>query len=316
MKANTLSILKLIVTSVLLVLLIGQWKTFSSFYINPITFDSNWLTLLIWVLILAPVNWYLECLRLRSAMTTGHDHRISEYWRIVLSGFTLGFITPARLGDYVGRAVMVPGKSTEIVIATWIAGLCQNWFNLLAGLIGALYLFLRFHNQYILFLIPISVLFLSGISILLFYSRGRKVLMDSLVYFVKKYLKFIQLPEFISTSNLAHVNPKLFIFSGLRYVIYLIQYVIIARALGILAPGMLLVSIISTILLIQSMIPLPFIAGLLSRAEISMLIWSLILVPFDKALTVSFIIWMINLLLPSLIGLKYVLRLKPMGEIH
>ncbi|MEP7323824.1 MAG: hypothetical protein ABI761_17995 [Saprospiraceae bacterium] len=316
MKANTLSISKLIVTSVLLVLLIGQWKTFSSFYINPITFDSNWLLLAIWVLLLAPVNWYLECLRLRSTMISGHDHRISEYWRIVLSGFTLGFITPGRLGDYVGRAVMVPTKSTEIIIATWIAGLCQNWFNLLVGLFGTLYLYIRFHNQYILLVIPISILFLSATSILLFYTRGRKVLLDSIVYFVKKYLKFIPLPEYISTSNLANANSKLFIFSGLRYIIYLSQYVILAKALGILAPGILLVSIISTILLIQSMIPLPFIAGLLSRAEINMLIWSLILVPFDKALTVSFIIWMINLLLPSLIGLKYVLRLKPMPEPH
>ena len=233
-----------------------------------------------------------------------------------MSGFTLGFITPARLGDYAGRAVMLPSKTTEIVIATWIAGLCQNWFNVVAGLAGALYLLLHFYNQYILFLFLSSVLFLVGISVLLFYPHGRKVLLDSLVFFVKKYLKFIPVPEFFEASNLAHFNFKLFIFSGLRYLIYLSQYVIIAYALGILVPVGLLVSIISTILLIQSMIPLPFIAGLLSRAEISMLIWSLIQVPFDKALTVSFIIWMINLMLPSLIGLKYVISLKPLREMH
>ncbi|MEO5581976.1 MAG: hypothetical protein ABIR66_04750 [Saprospiraceae bacterium] len=316
MKANTLSISKLIVCLVLLVLLIGQWKSFSSFYSKPVTLDSRWLLLGIWVLLLAPFNWYLECLRLRSAMTTGKDHTITDFWKIVMSGFTLGFITPARLGDYAGRAVMVPNKSTEIVMATWVAGLCQNWFNVVAGMVGALYLFFHFHNPYLLPVILISGLLLSVISILLCYPHGRRVLFDSLVFFVKKYLKFLRVPEYLRVSNAGTVNPKLFLFSGLRYIIYLTQYLIIANAMGILAPGILLVSIISTILLIQSMLPLPFIAGLLSRAEISSLIWSLILVPFDKALTVSFIIWMINLMLPALIGLKYVLSLNPMREIH
>jgi hypothetical protein len=314
MKSKTLSIFKISATFVLLVLL--GWETVRFQQDHTINFSMvddqfGWLVL---ALILAPVNLLFESLRWRTAMAQHPSVPIAEAWKTVLTGITIGFITPGRIGDYLGRAIAQPARPTETMTSTWIAGLCQNWVNLFFGLTGMTYLYYRLSISYFIPVLAVALVLLILGSILLFKDSWRDGLIRITYGLVKKYLKFIKIPDYVLTQKQEFPRLKLFLLSALRYLIYGSQYILVAKAFGILAPANLLICIISATLMIQSMIPLPFIAGLLTRAQISVLLWGLIGIDFDKALTVSFVIWMINLLLPSLLGLRYVIMLKPIQE--
>ncbi|MBK7609430.1 MAG: hypothetical protein IPI18_20630 [Saprospiraceae bacterium] len=54
----------------------------------------------------------------------------------------------------------------------------------------------------------------------------------------------------------------------------------------------------------------PIRAGLLSRAQINILIWGLIGVSIQSAVIISLFIWMINIVLPALLGMNFVYRKK------
>lgn len=314
MKSTTLSVFKLTATLALTMLLGWEIVRFQQNHEIHFSFDSGFGGWLILALLLSPINWLMECLRWRASMSQHNSITMAEAWKTVLTGITIGFITPGRIGDYVGRAIAQPMKATETMTSTWIAGLCQNWVNLVFGLAGSGYLYYRLSTPYFIPVISIALVMLSFVSILLFKDSWRDGLVRLTLRLVKKYLKFITVPEYLLTQKQDYPKLKLFLLSMLRYLIYSGQYVLVAKAFGILAPAYLLISIISTTLMIQSMIPVPFIAGLLTRAQISIMLWGLIGINFDKALTVSFVIWMINLLLPSLLGLKYVLMLEPIKE--
>jgi len=60
---------------------------------------------------------------------------------------------------------------------------------------------------------------------------------------------------------------------------------------------------ISTIFLIQSGIPIPPFLGVLARGEIGIVIWSLFEVNELSILTLTFLIWILNLVVPALLGL-------------
>ena len=59
---------------------------------------------------------------------------------------------------------------------------------------------------------------------------------------------------------------------------------------------------IATIYLLQTIVPLPAIAGLLVRGSLAVFVWSSFGANEISSLAASFVLWIINLILPALIG--------------
>ena len=67
---------------------------------------------------------------------------------------------------------------------------------------------------------------------------------------------------------------------------------------------------VSSIYLIQSGIPLPPIVDVAARAELAYLIWGIYSENVLGILSATYGLWIINLILPSLLGLFYVIKMN------
>ena len=310
LNQRLITVAKIVVTLTLFCVIYWQLKDFKGGF-NPIfpLSAKTWIGIML-ILVLAPVNWILESIKWKTILSSNNKITTFEAWQAVLTGYTLGLITPAKVGDYIGRATQFKGRSVTALTATFHSSLWQNLANLIGGVLGVSFLLFRYHNNYLKLVLVPSVILLLLLTIFLTYADGRKKLTIWGFRFVKNHLKFIPLQEDL-LNQLPAYNPfKTLFYSILRYTVYVVQYYICAISLGINSDFVTLFSIICSALMIQSMVPLPFVAGLLSRAQINILIWGLIGVSIQSAVIISLFIWMINIVLPALLGMNFVYRKK------
>lgn len=302
--------IKLVITIALFGVIYWQFKDFKGRFSPVFPLSATAWTGMTMIIMLAPVNWLLESIKWKTILRPNLKISTLEAWQAVMTGYTLGLITPAKVGDYLGRVTQFKGQSLTALAATFHSSLWQNLTNLIGGVLGMVFLVFTFDNEYLkLILLPAGLLLLL-LSTFLIYADGRKNLTTWAFKFVKKHLKFIPLREELVHQFPAYDPYKALIYSLLRYLVYVTQYYICAISLGINTDFVTLFSIICSALMIQSMVPLPFVAGLLSRAQINILIWGLIGVSIQTAVIISIFIWVINIVLPALLGMNYVYRKK------
>jgi len=107
-----ISYLKYVLAVLILGFLIYQIKTANSQEdIKYILTQKDWtekIYLLIFVIVLMPVNWFLESLKWKKLMKSFLNISIKDAIKAVLVGVSFGVVTPARLGEYGGRVLMTP----------------------------------------------------------------------------------------------------------------------------------------------------------------------------------------------------------------
>lgn len=268
---------------------------------------------LILVVLLMPANWLLEALKWRLFLADQHRLPLRQALRAVLSGLTFSLFTPNRTGDYIGRILAVKAEQNgPVVIATLAGNLCQLVVLLLLGWIGFIYyapgILTISWQDYKVFLIIGA---LGTISLLFFILYIRSILSFALRQ--KKLRKYKD--TLVQHAHLLEAFKKQTFFwalglAVLRYGIYGTQYLWMLQACGIEVPTDMAYAGIATIFLVQTSIPLPPALGLLARGEIAILVWS----PYSedplRILVASFGLFIINLALPSLIGLGAILKIN------
>lgn len=95
-----------------------------------------------------------------------------------------------------------------------------------------------------------------------------------------------------------------------RYLIYSTQYVLILYYVGVDIPLLAAVTGVAVIYLLQSGIPLPPMLSVIARGELAIIIWSLFSDNIGGILAATFGLWVLNLLLPALLGLLIVLNVS------
>jgi hypothetical protein len=91
--------------------------------------------------------------------------------------------------------------------------------------------------------------------------------------------------------------------SFLRYIIFSMQFILLLIFFGVDVPILELICGVCAIFLFHTTIPLPPFIDILARGEIGIILWS---ANELSILSASFFIWIINLLIPALIGLMLI----------
>lgn len=255
------------------------------------TNEINW-----WFLILAvfflPVNWGLESLKWMVANRGRVD--FFDALKIVLSGLSVGFLTPANLGDYAGRQ-LADGKNRwrTSVYFTFISGTAQNLVHLLVGGIA-------------LYMTNIVLLGRTWAGLGLLLSAGAFLVMVMVIFHRKALIKLgSRIPiETLSSSTVI----KMLLLSVMRYSIYLFQYLLIFLCFAPVLDWSLMLGLIAIVFLIQSGMPLPASLRVLARVELAILIFSYHVDNELLILTSALIIWIMNLVMPSLVGMLLLMK--------
>ncbi len=262
------------------------------------------------------LNWFLESLKWRKLLETVEKIPFKKSLQGVLTGITLGLLTPKRIGDVGGRCLMLKKNSRKKgVLAFGVSSVLQSIVTVLLGLV-ALFVFAGFNfislKQELVLIISALALFFILVMIILNLPKistwlGKIPFLAS----QQETLKFLQNISFIQLA-------EAFLLSFLRYVVFSFQLFLLIRFSGISLGVLEIFAGTGLTYLLMSFFPLSSIAELGVRGSIAAFVFGWFLKDTGGVIMSVFGIWIINLALPALLGtmLIFFTRSFNLGKIN
>ncbi len=260
---------------------------------------------LIIALILVPMNWGLESKKWLSLLSTFYKPTFWSAYRAVLAGVTVSLFTPNRIGEYAGRVIFLPdGQRWNGTMSTIVGSFAQLIALLTFGLlafIGITINEIEMANWLIGAYFGLSTFFI-GLLFLFYFNLPLVVKVVRNLPYWEKWKKYFAPLKAIQNFPTNRLKLAL-IFACFRYLLYFFQYFLLARYFGIDLGLFDSFLVIGTIFLVQTSIPLPPIWSLLVRGQAALYFWGLYVDEPLQILASTFGLWVINLILPALLGL-------------
>ncbi len=276
---------------------------------------------LIPILLLMPVNWALETLKWKLLINKIEKLSFWQATQAVYSGISVSMFTPNRVGEWFGR-IFILEKANHIraVIITILSGMGQLFTTIIVGVLS-MAIFLKIYylgeNSGFLFIVIIfaaSIIVIS--SILIFYNITLlPVIIHKLLK--KSFQKINYYVNIVSRFSYQELNIVILL-SYLRFFVFSLQFYLSLRMFSVEIPffhGMLLIGVFY---FVMTAIPTIALAELGIRGTISIFIFQLYFSHFQtgaeflkmNVVAASNMIWMINLVIPAIIGTFFVFHLK------
>lgn len=266
--------------------------------------------LLLFPVLLVPVNWGLEGRKWQLLAEPVIRLSLAQASRAVLSGLSLGFITPRSLGDYAGRLLEAKGADrSRLVGAVLLNRVSQSACTFFFGLAGLVYLLASssLGEQTTWFwLYPLLATGL--LACLLLLGKGRRWLAElGRQRFSQSWMQFIE----VIGEYRKRVILRLLLFAGLRYAVYTLQFVLILRLAEVSLSLPALFAGVAVVFVLKSVIPaFNFLSDLGVREFSALWVFSVYAVPESPLVLASLLVWCLNILLPTLAGTYNVLCLR------
>ncbi|MBD1395850.1 flippase-like domain-containing protein [Pontibacter sp. JH31] len=273
--------------------------------------QSDYTFLLVLSALLIPANWGVEAWKWKILGQKLERISYLRAFRAVMVGLTLGFITPNRLGDYAGRVLELKSKARlEGIGAVFIGRFCQLVATVLVGTLGLVYFaLLLYWRDYpgICMSIFFLLLVLNVALLLLLFNARAMVALVAAVRPVRKLAKYVAI---MSSYTFAEMN-KVLMLSLLRYFVFLLQFVLLLVLFEVRLSPVEYISGVSTAFFLKSVVPSVSLLSDLGVRELSaMYVFGLLGQERLQVLSASLSLWLLNIVVPSAVGLVFVLRLK------
>lgn len=254
-----------------------------------------------------PINWFLESIKWRIALSEYKLISSTHSFYSVLLGVSAGILTPARLGEYAGRMSLMDKKDLgPSSIATFVSSTMQMIVTFIFGSVASIYIF----SQYELIDISQSLiisggLFMMGLLICLLYFMPRIINALGQFRYLKRFLpaQGVSLPRY-------GIILRVFLYAVLRYSIYTLQYALVFLCFGINVGLPLMLAFIFLAFFCQSLLPLPPVASLVGRGGVAIILFTQLGISEYVILSATFSIWVINLLIPAFCGMILFMNIK------
>jgi len=264
--------------------------------ISSLSFSFTNLSLLSWigltfVAVLMPMNWFFEAAKWRFLLKPFVNISASKSFEAVLSGLTFGFVSPRSIGDYFGRAIFINGEDrVKAIVPTIIGRISQLVPTLVLGSIGVIFLLGKSSQVTFISFWGLALL-LSILVVFIFFSKNRNYLKGN---FLKSVMIHYRYNDYL----------KILSFSFLRYVVFSLQFLVVLKIVGAEGSLLLLFAGVTWIFLAKSILPsFNFLSDLGIREFSAILFFEAYVMPLEPVLIASILIWLINILFPSIVGL-------------
>lgn len=257
-------------------------------------------------ILLMPLNWLMELLKWKIIVQAIVNVKNSILLHSLLAGISTGMITPNRIGNFIGRMIYFPPKF-RIVLS--LGTIYSNAAQFLASILPAalLYLIIRkdshfnyldvyFTNVnfvwiYLIIAILVVLYFIFPlIPICKFFRRWR----NTLILFQNAF------------KNKATI---LLILSQVRFLIYSFQFYLLLLGFGATGSSIMFYGILFMYFFI-TLTPSLLFGKLLIRENYALFFLAPLISNELIILLASLSVWLLNLAIPSLIGLVFLLKSK------
>ena len=275
------------------------------------TIINNYSLIFIVVLMMF-INWMLESLKWKFMIRKIEAISFFTSFRAIFSGITVSSFTPNRIGEYGGRVFCL--EKSDRIQAVFITILC-SMAQLLTTIIFGSFAFFILHEQFLEdqhFIIEISrfslfVLFVLNILFVLAYFN-----IAFLINFLWKFSFFNFLRQYINVISLFNFKDLLvtFLYSVFRYLIFSIQFLILLHVFSV---DISLYDAILSVMLVFFFItltPTITIAEIGVRGSMALLVFLKFSTNVIGILSSTFLLWIINLIIPAIIGSFFIFSLK------
>lgn len=261
-------------------------------------------------LALVPFNVSLEAFRWhRLVLRLAPTVRFKTSLAAVLSGYPLGLLTPGRIGDYVGRAMYLrdisPSASATLTFAERIATLACC---LVFGLVALPYFLLTrtdVASVAWMTVLVLGILFTGILLVLLLHPKLARALLETIVPFRRAKHVFAVFNRFSGRDA-----SELFGLSVIRYGIFSTQFVLMVHAFQADVSWLAAYMGVVLVFFAKSAIPSITLGDLGIRESAAVFFLGMFGVAEAAAFNASLGIFAVNILIPALLGLTLLPRLR------
>ncbi len=294
----------------------SKWDEFTAMMARPWT-AVQW-ALLVGSTLLMPLNYALESQKWRIMVRPFYPSlKLFPATVAVFAGMAAGIFTPNRIGEYAGRILFLKeGKRVEAIIATFVDRICQLVVTLVCGLLALGALFALPDRNLVMLILgnPLS----QGIFIFLAIVLG--VLGVLLVLAPKRFAAMIpsrwNKATWIRKTRFALQNLELRLVSQvmglalLRYFVFSSQYVMLMYAFDYQGNWALAYMMVALIFLGKSVLPVMGVFELGVRESVALLVMTAFAATEATALGSTLMLYLVNILLPTLLGVVAMQRIR------
>ncbi|HEX7357751.1 MAG TPA: lysylphosphatidylglycerol synthase transmembrane domain-containing protein [Ignavibacteriaceae bacterium] len=262
--------------------------------------------------LLSIINIYLQFYKWKiTARVILQENHNSKIWLSLFYGFSAGIFTPARIGEYFGRALVFKNHS---ILRVTLATLVDKIFLLIiVAFLGAISSIIFLHNYYHvtnyltagLFII-LFVLFYFLLLLMFNDKFSDNILFTKMRNSIKLHWLFEKIKIFRKLDK--KYATKMFVISGLFYLCFLLQYALLVAAFSNHDQFINYFWAGNLMMFAKTIIP-PVSLGELGIREGASVFF---ITQFGESASVGFnasiFLFFINVLIPSLIGLALLLK--------
>ena len=271
------------------------------------------------VILLMPLNWGLESRKWQLATRDLMPLSFGRACMATLAGVAIGSFTFNRMGEYLGRMLFVDrGKQAQSVSLTLVCSLAQLSTTALMGCMG-------------IFLLRQEMQVIRPDHAALFFSWLRVFAVISAAACAGLLVGYFRLSYLVSLAKMMHGEKigrivkvlqevawttlfRILFLSFGRYFVFILQYYLLFAVFGLDLTWEQTWAAMSVMFLVIAVVPtFTFLTDLGLRWAASVQIISLFSSNAAGILAVSLGIWLINLIIPALLGSFLILRTKTFG---
>ncbi|OOQ57904.1 lysylphosphatidylglycerol synthase domain-containing protein [Mucilaginibacter pedocola] len=261
------------------------------------------------VVLLMLINWLLESFKWQFLSKRLASISVWQAVEAVFCGLTWAIFTPNRIGEFGGRVMFLPNrKRIHGVFAMAVGAFAQNVITNVMGVLASLWFaYTYFHLTAWLYwgIAVLSMLFLALLLVVYFHINWLVNLLDK-IKFLKKYHRFFDIMGRYNFRELTVVIG----YSIARFAVFSVQYYLVIH---LLLPGLPFAAMMLTVVVfifVQSALPSLDLLDIGVRSFTAMRLFSYITDQQIAIIAAVSSIWLINLIIPAIMGSVFVLKLK------
>ncbi len=267
------------------------------------------------VVVLMFLNWGLEALKWRRLVSGIEKISIWRSIESVFCGLTWAVFTPNRIGEYGGRVFFLSPKRRIVgVVAMAVGNIGQMVLTNVFGAIALCIFIYKFVNiDYRLFyaLVILSVMFCAFFIIFYFNIKWLNGILVSM-RFTRKYKRFYGILARYQKKELLNI----LLFCLARYVVFSTQYFILFYWLIPQLHYLDILMMVSILFFVQSTLPSLDLFDIGVRSVTASYFFSSITDQNIAVIACTASIWLINIIIPAILGTYFVFKLNFFGNIQ
>lgn len=255
-----------------------------------------WLPFL--VISLSFLNWFFEILKWQTLTENISKISFSEAMKQTLASHSTSLLTPFKSGDYAFKTLFFEKDyKMQIIALNAVGNFMQLLFTLLFGILSFGFFFSL--ND---FKLPIDFQTLSIGTGLLFICL--------VIFFATKNRLKESFNRFKILVLHRKTTLKVFLFSGIRYLIFSHQFYFILLFFNVELSYLQAINLIFLTYFLSSLVPVFTLFDFVIKGSVAVFLFSKFGVSEIQILSTTTLMWFLNFIIPAVIGVFYIVQLK------